>query len=147
MNTAIATNTGDNSGIGFAIPVSAIKRVVPQLIENGRVIRPTLGIAKTFETNSGLLGIHVLVENGPAEKAGLQGAYWAERVRYNGGTLIRQYTDPRHADFILAIDGQPVKTFDELLGELEKHKPGDQVILTVLRRDKQMNVAVTLEAE
>ncbi len=147
MNTAIATSTGDNAGIGFAIPISAIRRVLPQLIENGRVIRPTLGIAKTFETSDGYLGIHVLIENGPAERAGLQGAYWVEKMRVAGGSIIRQYTDPRHADFILAINDQPVRTFDQLLGELEKYKPGDTVQLTILRGGKKSNVPVQLEAE
>ncbi len=74
MNTAIATNTGDNTGIGFSIPVNTIKRVVPQLIANGRVIRPTIGITRVYETEEGIGVLVVTVTpGGPADKAGIQG--------------------------------------------------------------------------
>ncbi len=72
MNTAIATKTGQSSGVGFAIPVGLIARIVPQLVEKGRVVRPEAGIAKVFETEHGLL-IEKLIPGGPAERAGLQG--------------------------------------------------------------------------
>jgi S1-C subfamily serine protease len=147
MNTAIASSTGDNSGIGFAIPVSSIKRVLPQLIQNGRVIRPTLGIALTFEAPNDLLGIHVLIENGPAEKAGLKSAFWVERRRFGATTLVTQRVDPDRADLITAIDGQRVKTFDELLAEVEKHRPGDRVIVSILREGRKLDIPVVLEEE
>ncbi len=73
MNTAIATSTGDNAGIGFSIPANTIRRVIPQLIENGRVIRPTIGITRVFETEEGI-GIVVVdvTPGGPADQAGIQ---------------------------------------------------------------------------
>ena len=72
MNTAIASKTGESAGVGFAIPINTIARVVPQLIQNGRVRRPESGIAKVYQTDRGLL-ILTLVRGGPAERAGLQG--------------------------------------------------------------------------
>src|SRR3974390_2705092 len=72
MNTAIASKTGESAGVGFAIPINTIARVVPQLIQSGHVRRPDSGIAKVYQTDHGLL-IAMLVPNGPAERAGLQG--------------------------------------------------------------------------
>ena len=72
MNTAIASKTGQNSGIGFAIPVNLIRRVVPELIEHGRVIRPDSGILEVMRTESGLRILRLDPE-GPAIKAGLRG--------------------------------------------------------------------------
>ncbi len=147
MNTAIITSTGDSSGIGFAIPVNSIKRVLPQLIENGRVIRPTLGIEKTFEMTNGLLGIYALVEDGPAEKAGLQAAMTIERRRFGSAVIVSQRVDPSRADLIYAVDGHQVKSFDDLLNEIEKHRPGDRVTVTVFRDGKKVDVAVVLDEE
>ena len=69
MNTAIASRTGQSTGVGFAIPASTISLFVPQLIEKGRVIRPETGITRVYETEHGLL-IAGLVPGGPAETAG-----------------------------------------------------------------------------
>ncbi|HEV3341808.1 MAG TPA: trypsin-like peptidase domain-containing protein, partial [Pirellulales bacterium] len=68
MNTAIASRTGQNTGVGFAIPVSSIARIVPQLVEKGRVVRADVGIAKVYEGERGLM-IAEVVSHGPAEKA------------------------------------------------------------------------------
>ncbi len=83
INTAIATSTGDNAGIGFAIPGNTILRVVPQLIQNGRVSRPTIGIIQALETREGLL-IRQITPNGPAEKAGLRGLKVTRRTFRRG---------------------------------------------------------------
>ena len=72
MNTAIASKTGESVGVGFAIPINTISRVVPQLIQNGRVRRPESGIVAVFPPDHGLL-IATLVPGGPAERAGLRG--------------------------------------------------------------------------
>ncbi|MCA9270764.1 MAG: trypsin-like peptidase domain-containing protein, partial [Planctomycetales bacterium] len=72
MNTAIASRTGENTGVGFAIGSNAVGRVVPQLIRNGRVIRPDIGITRVMETENGLL-VATLAEKGPAEEAGVRG--------------------------------------------------------------------------
>jgi S1-C subfamily serine protease len=70
MNTAIASRTGQSSGVGFAIPVGTLSRIVPQLIERGRVVRPDAGIARVYQTDRGLL-VAALAPGGPAERAGL----------------------------------------------------------------------------
>ncbi|HPP52194.1 MAG TPA: trypsin-like peptidase domain-containing protein, partial [Thermoguttaceae bacterium] len=72
MNTAIASRTGESAGVGFAIPVNTIARVVPQLIENGRVRRPDVGILRVYQTERGLL-VAALAPGGAAEKAGIRG--------------------------------------------------------------------------
>ncbi|HQU42053.1 MAG TPA: trypsin-like peptidase domain-containing protein, partial [Pirellulales bacterium] len=141
MNTAIASRTGQNTGVGFAIPVSNISRIVPQLVEKGRVIRPDVGIAKVYETEHGLL-IAELVPKGPAEKAGLQGPRVYRRQR---GPFMEYRVDRSTADTIVAVDGVQVTTADEFLTEIEnRHRPGDDVELTVLRGGKPMEVRVRL---
>ena len=71
MNTAIVSHVGQSAGISFAVPINSISRILGQLIENGRVIRADLGIAKVYATGDGLL-VMAIVEGGPAEKAGIQ---------------------------------------------------------------------------
>lgn len=134
MNTAIATRSGDNAGIGFAIPVNTIKRVVSQLIAHGRVIRPTIGILQVFETDRGLLVVN-LTPGGPAELAGLQGSRITRRSGRVGIIPVEQDTvDHSQSDLIVGVDGQKVKRSDDLLGVIETKKPGDQVMLTVVRK-------------
>jgi S1-C subfamily serine protease len=146
MNTAIASRVGENSGVGFAIPINTVKRVVPQLIEHGRVIRPVIGIASVYETDRGLM-ILELVPGGPAEQAGLRG-FRFRRVRERRGPFIyeRTYVDRDYADVILAIDGNPVSTGDELLDYIEGKKPNQQVILHILRDGREEDIPVVLGA-
>ncbi|MCA9225965.1 MAG: trypsin-like peptidase domain-containing protein, partial [Planctomycetales bacterium] len=90
MNTAIASSTGENTGVGFAIPVSTIRRVVPQLIENGRVIRPEIGITRVLQTEGGLVIVSV-ADGGPADQAGLQG-FKAVRTQRRRGPFVYEET-------------------------------------------------------
>ena len=83
MNTAIASSTGENTGVGFAIPVNTINRVVPQLIEQGRVIRPVIGIESVYETDHGLVIIRLVREGRPSAPACAVSASSA-----NGGGLL-----------------------------------------------------------
>jgi S1-C subfamily serine protease len=140
MNTAIASRTGQNTGVGFAIPVSNISRIVPQLIEKGRVIRADVGIAKVYEGERGLL-IAEVVPNGPAEKAGLQGPRVYQRQR---GPFTEYRIDRSAADTIVAVDGTKVSTADEFLTEIENKRPGDEVTLTLLRAGREVAVRVKL---
>ena len=93
MNTAIASpsGAGENTGIGFAIPVNAIGRVVPELIEHGRVIRAVIGIAHVYETERGLVVIDVS-SGGPADRAGLRG-FQMVRERDRRGAFIYEKKD------------------------------------------------------
>ncbi len=144
MNTAIASRTQGNTGVGFAIPVNTIKRVVPELIENGRVLRPVIGISSVYEIERGLLVIEV-VKNGPADDAGLQGFRWVTERQQTGPFITeRTYLDRSNADLILAIDGVQVTTGDELLDVVESKKPHDTVVLQILRDGRKVNLSVRL---
>lgn len=144
MNTAIATRSGDNAGIGFAIPVNTMSRVVPQLIATGKVARPTIGIRKVFETEKGLLVVSI-TPGGPAEKAGLQGSRIERRRVRRGISMIEQETvDHSQADLIIAIDGQKLERADDLVSVIETKKAGDQVVLTILRAGRTISIPVIL---
>jgi S1-C subfamily serine protease len=146
MNTAIASRTGENTGVGFAIPVNNIGRVVPQLIENGRVIRPDIGITRVYQTERGLV-IATLAPGGPAERAGLRG-FRVIRERQQQGPYIYERTriDREYADLIVAVDGQSVRSADDLLTAIERKQPGDEATVTVIREGRRLNVGVVLGA-
>jgi S1-C subfamily serine protease len=146
MNTAIASRTGENTGVGFAIPVNNIDRVVPQLIEKGRVIRPDIGITRVYQTEQGLI-IATLAPGGPAERAGLRG-FRVIREQQRRGLFVYEETriDREYADLIVAVDGDQVRTADDLLTAIERKEPGDEVVVSVVREGSQINVGVVLGA-
>jgi S1-C subfamily serine protease len=140
MNTAIVSQVGQSAGISFAVPINAIKRILSSLIEHGRVIRADLGVTRVYKTNEGLLVLS-LVEGGPAERAGIQ-PIRARIVNYGGLRLRR--LDPDTADLIVAINKKRVRNVEELLSEVESHRPGELVQVTVLRDGQLVNVPVRL---
>ncbi|MBX3436155.1 MAG: trypsin-like peptidase domain-containing protein [Planctomycetaceae bacterium] len=144
MNTAIATGDSQtlrqSAGIGFAIPVNLIRRVVPELIQHGRVIRGDIGIRAVTPTEGGLR-IARLDPGGPAERAGIR----ASRVqRQRQGPFVFERIDRNYGDVVTAINGKNVRTAAEFTGEIEQKKPGDVVELTILREGKTITVTVTL---
>lgn len=140
MNTAIATaDAHQSAGIGFAIPISLVKRVVPELIKHGRVIRGDIGITHVTVVDDGLR-IARLVPDGPAERAGLRGP----RVTRRGAFV---FEDRSTADIIVEVDGEPVSTAAEFLGHIENKKPRDAVEVTVLRNGRRTKVRVVLGGE
>ncbi|HEY5315420.1 MAG TPA: trypsin-like peptidase domain-containing protein [Pirellulales bacterium] len=144
MNTAIASRTGQNTGVGFAIPVTSIARVVPQLIEKGRVVRPEIGIARVYQTERGLL-IATLTPGGPAEAAGLRGPRMVRERRRQGPFVYEsQSLDRTAADMIVAVDGQKIVSADEFLSAIESKRPGEEVALTVVRDGRETLVRVRL---
>ncbi len=146
MNTAIASKTGVSAGVGFAIPVNTIARVVPQLIQHSRVRRADSGIARVFQTDCGLL-ILTLVPGGPAERAGLHGPRIETRQKRQGPFVTEQkVANLAAADMIVAVDGRPIKTADEFLEAVEAKQPGDQIVLTVIRNGRQQQVPLRLDA-
>ncbi|MEX0937512.1 MAG: trypsin-like peptidase domain-containing protein [Pirellulales bacterium] len=146
MNTAIASNTGENTGVGFAIPVNRIKRVVPELIEFGQVTRPNVGISQVLQTEDGLL-VATLETGGPSERAGLRGFRIVRRKQRQGPLVFDTETiDRSTADLIVAVNGKPVETLDDFLSYVEEHKPGEQVVLTIIRQQRTMEVPVVLAA-
>jgi S1-C subfamily serine protease len=142
MNTAIYSPSGASAGIGFAVPVDTVSRIVPELIAHGRVIRPTLGIgldAGLSDYVTQRLGVEgVLIRSvsrgGGAAEAGLEGTSIDRR-----GTVIP-------GDVVQEIDGKPVKSSSDLLGRLGAYRPGDTVTLTVWRDGRTRKVRVRLGA-
>jgi S1-C subfamily serine protease len=141
INTAIYSPSGASAGIGFAVPVDTVNRVVPQIIASGRYIRPALGIEADEELNRRLSeffkiqGVVILrvQESSAAAAAGLQGA----TVTPSGGLVP--------GDVITAIEGKPVDSVGKLLARLDDFKVGDTVRIRVLREGKTREVAVTLQ--
>jgi S1-C subfamily serine protease len=142
MNTAIASKTGESAGVGFAIPVNTIARVVPQLIRNGRVVRGEIGIDQVFQNDRGVF-VARLAQGGAAERAGLRGP---RVVRQRQGPFVYQSIDRSTADRIAAIDGQPIKTAEDVLDAIENKQPGDQVVVTVVRGGREFQVPIRLDA-
>lgn len=144
MNTAIMSSNGDSAGVGFAIPVSTLKRIVPQLIRDGRVLRPSIGITRVYETEKGLLVVSV-TPGGPADQAGVEGFRLVTKTFRQGPYRYEQSDiDPSNADLILEVDGHPIKTAEELLTVIETKIPGDAVVLKTLRDGEIRNVNVVL---
>jgi S1-C subfamily serine protease len=146
INQQIETNSGANDGVGFAVPISAIKRSVAQLREDGsaeyaymgvssQALYPQLARKLGLDTTYGGL-VSEVVPGGPAEKAGLEGGN--EEVRFQAG----QYQ--AGGDVILAIDGQKLVEENDLPRLIAVHKPGDKVTLTVLHDSRQEKVELTL---
>ncbi len=145
MNMAIASRVGENSGVGFAIPVNTIKRVVPQLIESGKVIRADIGITRVYQTDKGLL-IATLARGGPAEKAGLRG-FRLVRTQQRRGPFVYEETrvDQSYADLIVGVNGKKTETVDDFLTEIEIRRPGEKVRLRVIREGKAIEMEVMLD--
>ncbi len=147
INQQIETNSGANDGVGFAVPVSAIKRSIAQLKRKGsaeyayigvttQALYPQLAEKLGLDTDHGALLAEV-VPGGPADEAGLQGGN--ERLRFQG--LPYQ----AGGDTILSVDGQPVVQPIDLARYISLHEPGDTVTLEVLSKDgKREKVKVTL---
>jgi S1-C subfamily serine protease len=142
----LVSETGVSSGIGYAISVNTVKRVVPELIKTGKFAYPYLGISTQDNFPLEIIdalglkrttGAYVadVVANGPADKAGLR-----------GGTVETSFPQFKSGgDLIIAVDGQPVMLFDDMMRYLVlKKSPGDTIILTVLRGDQEVNVTLTL---
>jgi S1-C subfamily serine protease len=138
VNTAIYSTSGASAGIGFAIPVDEVNRVVPRLIKEGKFIRPSLGIqAAPPELHAALSlpkGIAVVgvVPGSAADAAGIK-----PFMRNANGEIIA-------GDIITALGGAPVASIDQLLEALERHQPGDTVTLSVLRSGKPVELPVRL---
>lgn len=142
VTTAIFSKVQQSSGIGFAIPVNIVKKIVPQLIQFHMVLRPDLGIISVLPTNRGLL-VSVLDPNGPAANAGIRGR--VVKVIKQGG-FNAQIIDNAAADVIVGIDKERVISVDDLLSYIETKKPGQVVTLNVLREGGIIQIPVKLAA-
>lgn len=148
MNTAIASVSGGNTGVGFAVPINTIKRIIPQLIEFGRAIRGTLGISVFFKTEDGL-GVGKVIEGGPAAEAGLQGLR-IERIRERRADgYIVDYLRPNRdqTDKLISIAGRIIKTTDDYQAAMDSQKPGDVVDVVCERAGRRRTVKIRLGIE
>jgi S1-C subfamily serine protease len=137
VNTAIYSPSGANAGIGFAVPVNVVNKVVPELIRNGRVIEPGIGVTLASEKIARRLDIEGLLVIGvrPGSSAAKAGIRETRQVR---GKIVL-------GDIILAVNGVPVNSYDDLRNELERYKIGDEVTLIIMRDGEHAEVKVRLE--
>ncbi|MFH0340656.1 MAG: S1C family serine protease [Chromatiales bacterium] len=141
INTAIFSPSGTSAGIGFAVPVDTVNRVVPELVASGEYVRPALGIEVDEDLNRqvtqklGVEGVLVLkvAPGSAAGAAGMQGA----RIDAEGITP---------GDIIVAVDDKPVDSVAKLLGRLDDFRVGEAVRVTVLREGGKAELTVTLQA-
>lgn len=139
INTAIIGPGGGSAGIGFAVPVNTVRKVVPQLLRHGRMIRPVMGLDATEDRiaqNLGISGVIVMsVDSGKgAAKAGMMGLTRAP----DGRIMI--------GDVIVGVNDREINNSDDLLNAMEQHKPGDVVKVKTLRRGKTRLFQVVLSA-
>lgn len=147
MNTAIFSDTGTFSGIGFAIPSNTIEKIIPALISKGYYLHPYIGIKGGALTSDlvenmtsipvNLSGVYVdtITKNGPADKAGVN------------GSTIDEYSKKHLGDIITAIDGHRIIRVDDLASYIDQHKSvGDNVTLTVYRHGHFLDLKTVLAA-
>ena len=148
INTAIQTETGEFSGVGFAIPSNTMKKIVPVLIQTGHYKHPWLGVSGItvdpdladslgLSTHSGFL-IENIVSDSPASKAGLHASNQTSTVdgiKYKFG-----------GDIITGVDNTKVTKLEDLLNYLQDYKyAGDTMIMHIVRDNKTMDVTLTLQ--
>ena len=140
VNTAIFSTSGASAGIGFAIPVDEVNRIVPRLIRDGKLVRPALGVTaapaqlgRALDLPRGVALARV-APGGPAARAGL-----AAFVRQADGSI-------RAGDVITAVNGEPVEDFDAMLAQLERYQAGERVTLTLWRAGQTRRQELALGA-
>jgi S1-C subfamily serine protease len=140
VNTQIASPSGASAGIGFAIPVDEVNRIVPRLIRDGRFVRPAIGVTAGPENLQRQLRLPAgvplvaVAPNSPAARAGLQPFRRGERGQVLAG------------DVITHVAGEAVSNLDDMLAQLERRQPGENIALSVWRNGQSRQVTVTLAA-
>jgi S1-C subfamily serine protease len=142
MNTAIYSPSGAAAGIGFAVPVDTVNRVVPSLVRDGRYEQPSIGIRlderlnERLEEATGIEGAFVLrvAKGSSAEEAGLKAAKISQEGEFFGG------------DVIVSVNGKKIESASRLLATLDDYRVGNTVRLGVKRGDKLIEVPVRLQA-
>jgi S1-C subfamily serine protease len=139
VNSAIYSPSGASAGIGFAVPVDTVSSLVPQILEFGRPIRPGIGVALLPDSLLRRLDVEgVAIQSvetgGPAAQAGLHGIQTDRRGRRYLG------------DVVTAVNGEPVRNYDELASALERAGVGSTVELSILREGESLTVGVDVIA-
>ncbi len=147
INTAIFTTSGGAQGIGFAIPINLARDVAFQLIEKGHVVRPFLGIygavpldkelarALRLKVDTGLM-VQRVIKGSPADLAGIQGGYKP--------VVIGNWRLYLGGDIIVSFDNKEIVTLQDLSAAIQRRKPGDTVMVEVVRGDRRLNLTITL---
>jgi len=138
INTAIVSPSGAYAGVGFAVPIDVVNRIVPQLIRGEKVKKPALGVALADDylvRRLGLEGMLILdvAPGSAAEKAGLR----PTRQDPSGRRIL--------GDLIVAAAGKPVRNANDLFRVLDSHEIGDTLTLTIVREERKMDVKITLQ--
>lgn len=139
VNTQIYSPSGASAGIGFSIPVDAVRWVIPELIQYGELRRPVIGVELVSQNNVKRYGmegalIFNVTEGGPAAKAGLQSTR-----RDSRGKIV-------FGDLITGLNTVAIKSNNDLILALEKYDAGDKVNVTVLRKKKELVIPVILQS-
>jgi putative serine protease PepD len=121
VNSQIASSSRQSSGVGFAVPVDTVKKVVPQLLKGGEIDRAYLGVSSTLAPKGDGAVVAAITQDGPAADSNL-----------------------RTGDRITAVDGREIKEPSDLSAAVLEHKPGDRVKLTVVRDGQQRTIEVQL---
>jgi S1-C subfamily serine protease len=123
VNSQIKTESGvdANAGVGFAVPVSTVKQVVPQIQTGGKIQRAFLGVSNATTNDQSGAVVSGVVANGPAARAGMQAG-----------------------DKIVAVDGRPISSSDDVSAAVAAHKPGEKATVTVVRGGNRRTLTVTL---
>ncbi|MFM7113729.1 MAG: S1C family serine protease, partial [Planctomycetota bacterium] len=137
VNTMIFSPSGASAGIGFAIPVDDVNRIVPQLISDGKIERPALGISLLPEATARSLGLEGLVisevvPGGAAHKAGLR------------GLSADRFGRTRLGDILMKIEGDSLTSLRDLQNQLARRKVGEEVTVTVLRDGENLELKAVL---
>jgi putative serine protease PepD len=151
INTAIYSESGGSVGIGFAIPVDTVRRIVGDLISLGYVRRPYMGVvpgfafsdypglARALRIASADVGLMVVrVQPGsPAQRAGIRAA--------DREVVVGNFRVPTGGDVILAVEGRTMSSLQDLAAEIERHKPNDRITVRILRDGNQVDIPMVLE--
>ena len=146
INSQIATETGGNDGVAFAVPIETAREVADQLIEDGTVERAYLGIsggditpevaeALDLDADAGVL-VDEAYDDGPAADAGIRGS--------SGRKVIGGRPVPTGGDVITQIDGEPIEGMEDVISAINGMSPGEVIALTLLRDGEETEVTVTL---
>jgi S1-C subfamily serine protease len=139
INTAIYSPSGASAGIGFAVPVDIVNRIVPQLIKHGKITRPGLGISfdPNVQRRVGVQGVLVLgvADDSPAAKAGIR----ASTIDRRSGKMVL-------GDVIIGIDGKPIANPNDLYKALDTKQVGDTVKVKLKRGSDSVEIEIALAA-
>lgn len=141
ITTAIYSPSGANAGVGFAVPVDTVNRIVPKLIATGHYDRPTLGIGMDEDLNQAItqhLGVPGVAVLGVMPKSGAATAGLRPAQRDRHGDIVI-------GDIIVAVNGKPIASPSALYSVLDEHEIGGHVQLTIVREGKKITLSVELQ--